>query len=144
MGGLYGDPRIKGLMTDVYPTLVDAQDAYRDDTFSLIPASPPGVIPVPTIVPAPTLIPTPMFTPTPTSVTVRGQSFEVPSTNPEIITGPIKSAWNNQLDREAATRIERHLSGRVKNRAGYQKALIRLNMTDEEARAQFLTPITVE
>tara|TARA_R100001244_G_C5155532_1_gene130324 strand:- start:243 stop:1379 length:1137 start_codon:yes stop_codon:yes gene_type:complete len=44
MGGLYGDPRIKGLMSDVYPTLVDAQDAYRDDTFSLIP-TPPPVIP---------------------------------------------------------------------------------------------------
>lgn len=48
MGGLYGDPRIEGLMSTVYPTLVDAQDAYRDDTFSLIPAPPPGDISVPT------------------------------------------------------------------------------------------------
>jgi len=44
MGGLYGDSRIKGLMSDVYPTLVDAQNAYSDDTFSLI-STPPPVIP---------------------------------------------------------------------------------------------------
>ena len=68
MGGLYGDPRIKGLMTDVYPTLVAAQDAYRDDTFSLIPAPPPGDISVPT----------------PTPLEKRDNRYETFSISPEI------------------------------------------------------------
>lgn len=56
----------------------------------------------------------------------------------------IGSAWTGQVDKQAETTVERHLSGSVKNRAGYQKALIRLGITDEEARAKYSSPLMVE
>ena len=49
----------------------------------------------------------------------------------------LKEGWTNQLDRQAVTTIERHLTGRVKNRSEYQKALKRLGISDEEARLHY-------
>ena len=114
----------------VYPTTLDAQQALMDGTFSV-------AIPQKTMEPIDQQIQKIGTESWRDPYSAREDIYDKGQTGAQIIPGAVYDAGVRQNDRQALTTIERHLTGRVNDPSGYQAALTRLGMTDEEARQQY-------
>ena len=114
----------------VYPTTLDAQQALMEGTFSL-------EIPQTTMEPVDQQMQEVGAESWRDPYSARKDIYAEGQTGVQVVPGAIYDAGVRQFDRQALTTIERHLTGRVNDPSGYQAALTRLGMSDEEARQQF-------
>jgi|TARA_R100000501_G_C2628980_1_gene123439 hypothetical protein len=124
------NPTFANQVNTAYPDKIVLQEAINNGTFSLQP--PPTFDPVDQ-----QMVEIKDEEAWRSPYTAEQDLYDSGETGIQIFSRGLKEGWNNQLDREAVTTIERHLTGRVKNRSGYQKALKRLGISDEEARLQY-------